>query len=56
MAINNACDLILAGEAGDNLFISSRSRNQFFESREMCLDFLVSFCVMFNRATCSNHV
>lgn len=36
IAINNACDLILAGEAGDNLFISSRSRNQFFENREMC--------------------
>ena len=43
LAINNTCDLILAGEAGDNLFISSRSRTQMFENREMCLDSLCRF-------------
>lgn len=38
LAINNSFDLILAGENGDNLFASSRSRNQFFEGRELWLN------------------
>lgn len=35
LSLNNAFDLVLAGEEGDNLFASSRSRNQLFEGREL---------------------
>ena len=37
LAVNNSMDLVLAGENGDNLFASARSRNQFFEGRELFL-------------------
>ena len=37
LSLNNACDLVLAGETGDSLFLSSRARNQFLENRELYL-------------------
>lgn len=37
LQINNACTLIAAGETGENLFLSSQSKNQFFENRELPL-------------------
>ena len=37
LQINNACSLIAAGENGENLFLSSQSKNQFFENRELPL-------------------
>ncbi|CAL1161032.1 unnamed protein product [Cladocopium goreaui] len=37
-SVNNSLDLILAGQHGDQLFASSRSRNQFFEAEECLQD------------------
>lgn len=43
LSINNSCELILGGENGDALFLISRSKNQFFQYREMLLGWAVHY-------------
>lgn len=38
MQINNTCDLVSGGESGEEIFLVSKSKNQFFAGREMLLD------------------
>jgi hypothetical protein len=40
LSINNSCELIVGGENGDAMYMLSRSKNQFFQYREMFLDCL----------------
>ena len=42
LPINNSCELVLGGEKGDALFLISRSKNQFFQHREMLLSWFYS--------------
>lgn len=37
VAINNTCDLVIGGEQGESVIVSARSRNQFFDKRELLL-------------------
>ena len=39
--LNNTCDLIVCGDSGEHLFVTSRGTNQFFDKREMLLGFTV---------------
>lgn len=38
LQLNNTCDIICGGETRDQLYLSSRGRNQFLPSREMLLE------------------
>lgn len=38
VAINNTCDLVIGGEEGESIIMSARSRNQFFDKRELLPD------------------
>ena len=38
LQINNTCDLLAGGEGMEQVYLSSRSKNQFLANREMCLD------------------
>jgi hypothetical protein len=55
LSLNNACDLVLAGETGDSLFLSSRARNQFLENRELYLGCMIKSRVSPQHCYPENH-
>ena len=38
LQLNNTCDLLVCGDEGEHLFVTSRGTNQFFDKRELLLD------------------